>query len=201
MRPGIVRRFTTLAAITLFLAALGVALTHGVIDAPPGAYATRRGEQLLSDRRWADAARWFDRALSDAPDLHAAMMGKAIALLQGGHADAAEQTFSRIIALLNAGALDAAGRGTLAAAYANRGILRDKQGRAAEALADYRAALAADPAAVRGPGVIDRILSGNAHPSTVAQRAAYLERQLRLPEAERRLYAPDIDNRQHMYTP
>jgi tetratricopeptide (TPR) repeat protein len=204
---NVARRFTMLAAAVLAIAALAVAFSHGLVDAPPGDYATRRGDQRLADRQWADAAAWFDRALAEAPDHAGAAMGKAIALLNMGEAAAAEAAFSRLIARLEerlaAGGSGAAERwrGMLAAAHANRGIIRDRAGRSAEALADYRAALAIDAGAVSGPGISQRIVSGNAHPSSVAKRAAYLERQLALPEAERRLLVPELDARQRMHRP
>lgn len=203
MKGAVTRRFTLLTAGVLAIAGLAVALTAGLIDAPPGDYATRRGDQLLADRQWADAGGWFNRALAEAPHHPGAMMGKAIALSNLGEAEAAESELSRLIAQLAGGAEPLAGtrRGTLAAAYANRGILRDRAGRSEAALEDYRAALAIDRDAVGGPGVADRILTGNARPSSVAKRAAYLERQLQLPEAERRLSVPEIDARQRMHKP
>ncbi len=203
---NIARRFTVLAAAVLAIAALAVAFSHGVVDAPPGDYATRRGDQRLADREWANAAAWFDKALAEAPDHAGAAMGKAIALLNMGEADAAEAAFSRLIDRLNertaaGGEAAQRWRGMLAAAHANRGIIRDRAGRSAEALADYRAALTIDAGAVSGPGITQRIISGNAHPSSVAKRAAFLERQLALPEAERRLLIPEVDARQRMHRP
>ncbi len=96
---------------------------------------------------------------------------------------------------------DTTGRGVLAGAYANRGILHDREGRFEAALADYRKALAIDAGAVDGPGLMDKILFGNAQPSTVAKRAAYLERQLALPEDQRLLRVPELDARQRMHKP
>ena len=89
----------------------------------------------------------------------------------------------------------------LSGAYANRGILHDRLGRYEAALADYRQALVIDPEAVAGPGLLHRILYGDARPAAVRQRAAYLEHQLALPESERVMRVPELDERQRMYKP
>ncbi len=89
----------------------------------------------------------------------------------------------------------------LAAAFANRGILHDRGGRYAAALADYRQALAVDAGAVDGPGLFHKILYGNAQPSNIAKRADYIEQQLALPEDQRLLRVPEIDARQRMHKP
>jgi tetratricopeptide (TPR) repeat protein len=210
MKPGVVRRYTLLAAIALASAAIAALVADGIFGGPPGSYAVTRGDQLLSGRDWNAALTWFDKALGEDADHPGALMGRAIALMQLQQVAAAEETFTRLISRLSTdlanppadnGGEATARRGMLAAAYANRGVLKDRSGRAAEALADYKAALAVDAAAVDGPGVIERILSGNPQPSSVAARARYLEQQFRLPEAERRLYLPEIDARQRMHKP
>ncbi|MBK8177108.1 MAG: tetratricopeptide repeat protein [Rhodospirillales bacterium] len=96
---------------------------------------------------------------------------------------------------------DAPARAILAAAYADRGILFDRLGRWDEALADYRRALALDASVVSPPGIVARILYGNAHPSSVARRAEYLAHQLALPADDRVMRIPDIDARQRMHKP
>lgn len=174
-----------------------------LFEAPPGDYETRQGDILLTDHRWDAALERFEAALAIAPGHRGAWMGKAIAHLQAGQRAAAEAAFTHVIAELGPQIApdDATGRGVLAGAYANRGILYDREGNFAAALADYRQALAVDAAAVGGPGLLDRILYGNARPSTVAARAAYIERQLALPENERLLRVPELDARQRMYKP
>ena len=130
-------------------------------------------------------------------------MGKAIACLQSGRSAEAQAAFTHLIERLgsNLAADDATGRAVLAGAYANRGILYDREARYDAALADYRRALAIDAGAVEGPGLMDKILFGNAQPSTVAKRAAYLEQQLSLPKDRRLLRVPELDARQRMYKP
>jgi tetratricopeptide (TPR) repeat protein len=179
------------------------AVVRQVFDAPPGDYEVRQGDILLGDGEYDKAIERFDAALAVSPNHRGALMGKAIALLQSGRTDEAEAAFTEMITYLT-GTLtpdDATGRGVLAGAYANRGILYDRSGRYELALADYRQALAIDPGAVAGPGLFHKILYGLAQPSTVRKRAAYLEKQLALPESERLLRVPEIDARQRMYKP
>lgn len=198
------RRLAVLAAIgaTIMVAVLAVVRPY-LFDALPGDYETRQGDILLTDHRWDEALERFEAALAIAPEHRGAWMGKAIAHLQAGRTAEAEAAFTHLIEHLGPrlAADDATGRAVLAGAYANRGILYDREGNFAAALADYRQALAVDAAAVGGPGLLDRILYGNARPSTVAARAAYIERQLALPENERLLHVPELDARQRMYKP
>ena len=194
---------------TLLVTALLVVLGFFMIvrpmlrDGPPGDYETRQGDIELSAGDFTTALQRFDAALAVSPNHRGALMGRAIALMQTGRVAEAEVTFDALIAQLTAAttADDRTGQGALAAAYANRGILRDRAGRYEEALADYRRALKVDETAVEGPGLIDRVLHGEPRPSTVAKRASYVEQQLRLPEAERRLRLPEADDRQRMFKP
>lgn len=189
-------------AVLVVCSVLAIAKPY-LFDAPPGDYQTRQGDILLGDGHWDEAIERFDAALAVSPGHRGALMGKAIALLQGGRNDAAEAQFGALIAELQGSlaADDVTGRGVLAGAYANRGILRDREGHYEAALADYRQALAIDAEAVEGPGLMHRILYGNTRPSTVRERAAYLERQLALPENQRLLHVPELDALQRMYKP
>jgi len=201
--PGL-RRAALPAALVLLVLFAAVAIARPyVFDAPAGDYETRQGDILLGDGAWERAVERFDAALAAAPGHRGALMGKAIALLQGGRADEAEAVFGELIEGLGATLApdDGTGRAVLAGAYANRGILHDREGHHQAALADYRQALAIDREAVDGPGLVHRILYGNTRPSSVQARAAYLERQLALPEGERLLRVPDLDARQRMYKP
>ncbi len=169
----------------------------------PGDYETRRGDILLTDGSYAAAIAQFDRALAISPGHRGAIMGRAIAMMESGHADAAEAEFGRLIDRLSASLVadDRTGVGTLAAAYANRGILRDRAGQAAEALADYRNALRIDAGAVDGPGLLDRVLYGTPRAATVAKRVTYLEAQFALPAQQRVFNIPELDARQRMHKP
>jgi tetratricopeptide (TPR) repeat protein len=206
-RPGLAvasLRSGTLLVIALLLVLGFVLIIRPMLqDGPPGDFETRQGDILLSDRAYGEALARFDQALAVSPGHRGAMMGRAIALMQSGRSDEAAAAFDQLIAFLSAtlAADDPTGRGALAAAYANRGILRDRAGQPQAALADYRAALAIDAAAVSGPGLIDRVLYGMPRASSVRKRAAYLETQLKLPEEERLLRLPDADATQRMHKP
>src|SRR5512144_1602944 len=118
-----------------------------LFDAPPGDYEVRQGDILLTDRRYDAALERFDAALVASPDHRGALMGKGIAYLQSDRPEEAEAVFTHLIGVLSRtlAADDATGRGVLAGAYANRGILHDRHGRYEAALADYSQALAIDP--------------------------------------------------------
>jgi tetratricopeptide (TPR) repeat protein len=96
---------------------------------------------------------------------------------------------------------DPTGQGVLAAAFANRGIVHDRRGQYQDALADYIAALRTDAGAVEGPDIFQKILLGGDQISTVRKRAEYLHKQLQLPEEERLLRVPELDEQQFMYKP
>ena len=116
-------------------------------------------------------------------------LGLALAKMHLNRYDEALDSFDRAIAL------DAA----LAVAYADRGILYDKMGNPTHALEDYRKALELDPKLGKGPGWLWRFLH-NVHekPSTIADRMAYLEAELRKPPEQRLLRVPELDNQQRM---
>ena len=197
------RLAVVLSATGLALVVLWSLLKPYLFDAPPGDYEARQGDILLTDGKYDAAIERFDAALAVSPDHRGALMGKGIAFLQSGRPAQAEAVFTHLIDMLprTLAADDATGRGVLSGAYANRGILHDRLGRYEAALADYEQALAIDPEAIEGPGLLHRILYGDAHPAAVRQRAAYLQRQLALPESERVMRVPELDERQRMYKP
>lgn len=197
------RLAVALSATGLALVVLWSLLKPYLFDAPPGDYEVRQGDILLTDEKYDAAIERFDAALAVSPDHRGALMGKGIAYLQSGRPAQAEAVFTHLIGRLprTLAADDATGRGVLSGAYANRGILHDRLGRYDAALADYEQALAIDPEAVAGPGLLHRILYGDARPAAVRQRAAYLQRQLALPESERVMRVPELDERQRMYKP
>jgi tetratricopeptide (TPR) repeat protein len=198
------RRFVVvLSAAGLGLVVLWSLLKPYLFDAPPGDYEVRQGDILLTDGRYDAAIERFDAALAVSPDHRGALMGKGIAYLQSDRPAQAEAVFTHLIDMLprTLAADDTTGRGVLSGAYANRGILHDRLGKYEAALADYEQALAIDPEAVAGPGLLHRILYGDARPAAVRQRAAYLQHQLALPESERVMRVPELDERQRMYKP
>ena len=96
---------------------------------------------------------------------------------------------------------DKTGIGTLAAAYANRGIIKDREKKYQEALEDYIKALGIDDEAVAGPGLGTVILNYKFKSSSVKDRALYLNEQLQLPEEERILSIKELDEGQVMHKP
>ena len=96
---------------------------------------------------------------------------------------------------------DKTGKGTLAAAYANRGIIKDRSEDYNGALKDYVKALGIDYEAVAGPGLGTVILNYKFKSSSVKERALYLNEQLQLPENERILKIEELDEGQVMHKP
>ena len=203
MNPRVLRRFVVLCAIVTFAMFSLWAVIDYFTASLPGDYEVRQGDILLTDKKYDQALERFDAALKVSPNHRGALIGRAITFLQSGRDDEAEVEFTYLIDYLTRtlGADDPTGRGVLAGAYANRGILYDRGNRPEQALADYRRALRIDPGAVEGPGLAHRIIYGNSRPATVKDRAVYLEQQLALPESERLLRIPELDERQRAYKP
>ena len=89
----------------------------------------------------------------------------------------------------------------MAAAYANRGIIRDRNKNYEGALQDYIKALGIDHEAVAGPGLGTVILNYKYKSSSVRERALYLNDQLQLPDDERVLSIQELDEGQVMHKP
>lgn len=203
MNNRVLRRFITYMAVLLVVTVGGYTVYQQFAAAPPGDYEVRKGDILLTDRKYDEAIEWFDRALQAQPNHRGALMGRAIAFLQSDRYTDAEAEFTYLIDFMKETLRpdDPTGRGVLAAAYANRGILYDRTGQYEKALADYIQSLRVDEGAVEGPGLVHKILYGNVKPSTVRDRAIYLHQQLQLPASERVLRVPEIDAEQRMYKP
>jgi len=199
--PRVIRRFIILCVVTSLVGGLGV-IMYDYFDEPPGDYETRAGSIHLDVHEYEEAIADFDLALAKQPDHRGALMGKAIAYLQMDRYDDAEAVFRHLISYLEANNApdDLTGKGVLAAAYANLGILYDRQGEYRQALDAYIASLRVDDEAVSGPGFVHKILH-DPRPSTVRDRARYIWEQLQLPEDERVMYKPEEDQRQRMYKP
>ncbi len=202
MNSNVLRRFITLMIVAMLVIGTGTLMYDAFIDRPPGDYETEKGDIHLSVKEYDQALEWFDAALTASPDHRGALMGRAVVFMQTDRPVEAEAELDYLIAYLERSELsdDPTGRGTLAAAYANRGIVHDRAGRYQQALDDYVAALRVDADAVEGPGLVDKIVH-DPRPSTVRKRARYIYQQLQLPEDERLLSVPELDARQRMYKP
>ena len=89
----------------------------------------------------------------------------------------------------------------MAAAYANRGIIKDRNKNYEGALARLCKSFGIDHEAVAGPGLGTIILNYKFKSSSVKERALYLNEQLQLPEDERVLSIKELDEGQVMHKP
>ena len=203
MNPRVLRRFIILMGITTFVAFSVWGVVHMMSTRTPGDYHTRAGDILLGDKKYDKALASFDQALVEMPNHRGAVMGRALVFLQTGKFKEAKAEFTYLIDYLTKTLKsdDPTGRGTLAAAFANRGILLDRQGLYKEALDDYISALKTDMGALEGPNIFDKVLYGTPRPSTVQKRAQYLYEQLKLSPEKRLLRVPELDAQQRMYKP
>lgn len=202
-RGQVLKRYVVLmAAATAVILSAGAVVRQYALE-PPGDFEVRQGDILLGDGKYEEAIGRFAAALEKTPNHRGALMGRGVALLQLKKYPEAKAAFTATIDFLkkNLQPGDPTGRAVLAAAYANRGILNDRIGRHEDALADYVSALKTDEQVTEGPGVLDKIIYGAPRPATVRQRAAYLRRQLALPEDQRLLRVPELDAKQRMYKP
>jgi tetratricopeptide (TPR) repeat protein len=178
--------------ITLSILAL-VAVTyykHMTTETVSGENRNRLANKYLEDGKLEEALKVFDEAISINPSFPANYFGKAITFMQLGQLDQARTQFDKALALDDKYAL----------AYANRGILNDRTGRYPEAVKDYRKALEINPKLTKGPGWLWKFLR-NIHYDTpsIAERADYIEKELKKPEKERLLRVPELDVQQRMY--
>jgi len=202
MKPAVLKRFITIAIVAMVMGALAILAYDWFSSQEPGDYYVRQGDIRLSDGKYDEALESFDKALAEMPDHRGALMGRALVFIQTERYDEAIAELTYLIAYLDRTLApdDLTGRGALAAAHANLGIVYDRLGRHEDALDEYALALNTDEESVSGPGLIDKILY-DADPSTVRDRAIYIYEQLKLPEDERLLSVPDLDAEQRMYKP
>lgn len=205
MNRRVLRRFVILMVILTVVVMLFRDVIVAQFDRPPGDYYTEVGSNRLVDGLYDQAMEEFNKALEESPDHRGALMGRALIYIQTErYEDAIGELgylIERLEITLESEPDDRTGQGVLAAAFANRGIVHDRRGLYEEALADYIAALQTDPGAIEGPDIFQKILLGGDQISTVRDRAEYLHQQLQLPENERLLSLPELDEQQFMYKP
>jgi len=173
------------------------------MNRPAGDYETEVCDIRLKDKKYEQALEAANKALGKTPNHRGAMMCKALIFISEKKYVEADKVLSNLIFFLekNLEDDDTTGIGTLAAAYANRGIIKDRTKNYEGALKDYVKALGIDHEAVAGPGLGTVILNYKFKSSSVKERALYLNEQLQLPEDERVLRIKELDEGQVMHKP
>ena len=203
VNANVLKRFVIYMAILTFVMFTIWGFVRSFMDRPPGDYETEVCDIRLKDKKYEEALEAANKALNKTPNHRGAMMCKALVFISEKKYIKADKTLSDLIIFLekNLEEDDRTGIGTLAAAYANRGIIKDRNKNYEEALKDYVKALGIDHEAVAGPGLGTVILNYKFKSSSVKERALYLNEQLQLPEEERVLSIEELDEGQVMHKP
>ena len=203
MSTKVLRRFIINMAILTFVMFTVWALVRSFMNRPPGDYETEVCDMRLKDKLYDQALQAANTALEKSPDHRGAIMCKALVFISQKMYLEATEELNYLINFLKKTVKDddLTGVGTLAAAYANRGIIKDRKKDYQGALQDYLKALRIDHKAVAGPGLGTVILNYKFKSSSVKERALYLNEQLQLPESERVLRIQELDEGQVMHKP
>ena len=203
MNVKVLKRFVIYMAILTFVMFTIWALIRSFMNRPPGDYETEVCDMRLKDKLYDKALQAANTALEKTPSHRGAMMCKALVFISQNMYTEANEELNYLIIFLEKTVEedDRTGVGTLAAAYANRGIIKDRNKNYEEALQDYVKALGIDHEAVAGPGLGTVILNYKFKSSSVKERALYLNEQLQLPEDERILSIKELDEGQIMHKP
>ena len=203
VNANVLKRFVIYMAILTFVMFTVWGFVRSFMDRPPGDYETEVCDIRLKDKKYEQALEEANKALKKTPNHRGALMCKALVFISEKKYIEADKVLSNLIIFLekNVEDDDKTGIGTLAAAYANRGIIKDRNKKYKEALEDYVKALGIDHEAVAGPGLGTIILNYKFKSSSVKERALYLNEQLQLPEDERILSIKELDEGQVMHKP
>ena len=200
---NVLKRFIVYMAILTFVMFTVWALVKSFLNRPPGDYETEVCDIRLKDKQYDLALKSANIALEKTPNHRGALMCKALVFISEKKYSKATKELDYLIKYLeeNIEQDDKTGKGTLAAAYANRGIIKDRTKNYKGALKDYIKALGIDHEAVAGPGLGTIILNYKFKSSSVRERALYLNEQLQLPEDQRVLSIKELDDGQVMHKP
>jgi len=203
MNTNVLKRFIIYMAIATFVMFTVWAFVRSYMNRPPGDYETEVCDIRLKDKLYDEAMAAANKALEKTPNHRGAIMCKALIYISQKDYVNGTNELNYLIKYLesNLETDDLTGIGTLAAAYANRGIIKDRRKDYEGALSDYVKALGIDHEAVAGPGLGTVILNYKYKSSSVKDRALYLNEQLQLPEAERVLSIQELDEGQVMHKP
>ena len=203
INPNVLKRFVIYMAILTFVMFTVWGFVRSFMDRPPGDYETEVCDIRLKDKKYEQAIEAANKALDKTPNHRGAMMCKALVFISEKKYAEADKILTNLIIFLekNLEKDDKTGIGTLAASYANRGIIKDRNKDYEGALKDYVKALGIDHEAVAGPGLGTVILNYKFKSSSVKERALYLNEQLQLPEDERILSIQKLDEGQVMHKP
>ena len=190
-------------AILTFVMFTVWAFVKSFMNRPAGDYETEVCDIRLKDKLYDEALDAANTAIEKSPNHRGAIMCRALVFISQKNYPEATRELSNLIIFLenNLEEDDKTGIGTLAAAYANRGIIKDRKKNYQGALSDYIKALGIDHEAVAGPGLGTVILNYKFKSSSVKERALYLNEQLQLPEDERVLSIKELDEGQVMHKP
>ena len=203
VNANVLKRFVIYMAILTFVMFTVWALIRSFMNRPPGDYETEVCDMRLKDKLYDKAIQAANTALEKTPNHRGAIMCKALVFISQKMYLEANKELNYLINFLekNLEDDDPTGKGTLAAAYANRGIIKDRNKNYEGALKDYVKALGIDHEAVAGPGLVQLFLNYKFKSSSVKERALYLNEQLQLPEDERVLSIKELDEGQVMHKP
>ena len=203
VNANIIKRFVIYMAILTFVMFTVWGFVKSFMNRPPGDYETEVCDIRLKDKKYDEALKAANIALEKTPNHRGAVMCKALVFISQKKYLEANEELTNLINFLekNVKDDDKTGIGTLAAAYANRGIIKDRNKDYEGAFQDYVKALGIDHVAVAGPGLGTIILNYKFKSSSVKERALYLNEQLQLPENERVLSIKELDEGQVMHKP
>jgi len=203
VNTNVLKRFVIYMAILTFVMFTIWGFVRSFMDRPAGDYETEVCDIRLKDKKYDQALEAANKALDKTPNHRGAMMCKALIFISEKKYIEADKVLTNLVIFLekNLEDDDKTGIGTLAAAYANRGIIKDRNKNYEGALKDYIRALGIDHEAVAGPGLGTIILNYKFKSSSVRERALYLNEQLQLPEDERVLSIEELDAGQVMHKP